>query len=85
MRKLLTVVGFALGLFLVARAVAEPFVIDMTDPGTYRADWGGPTLLGVLIVHCGPGIIAAAWMVRALKRRRARLQVRGRLLSDREL
>ena len=58
-----------LGAYLVVRAVAEPFVIDVTDPATYRNDWGGPHLAGVLAVHCGPGIVAAALMGRAALRR----------------
>jgi hypothetical protein len=45
-RKAVAALGFALGLFLVIRAVAEPFVIDLSDPATYRNDWGGPSLLG---------------------------------------
>jgi len=72
MRKVATIAGFVVGLYLVVRALAEPFVIDMTDPSTYRDDWGGPSLLGVLAVHCGPGLIAAAAMTRAVIRRRAR-------------
>lgn len=55
MKKIVIGVGLLLGLYLVVRAVAEPFVIDMTDPATYRSDWGGPSLAGVLLVHCGPG------------------------------
>ncbi|HEX5495002.1 MAG TPA: hypothetical protein VFX70_10555 [Mycobacteriales bacterium] len=43
----------------------------MTDPTTYRKDWGGPHLLGVLAVHCGPGLVAAVVMVGGLVRRRA--------------
>ena len=54
------VVGLILGVFLIVRAVAEPFAIDVTDPSTYRTDWGGPSLVGVLLVHCGPGVLAAA-------------------------
>ncbi|HET6918804.1 MAG TPA: hypothetical protein VFI46_04975 [Jiangellaceae bacterium] len=69
MRRALTIIGFVLGIFLVARAIAEPFTIDMTDPATYRDDWGGPSLLGVLAVHCGPGLLAAAVMVVYLVRR----------------
>ena len=46
---------FRFGLYLVVRAMAEPFTIDMTDPATYQDDWGGPSLLGVLAIHCGPG------------------------------
>jgi hypothetical protein len=58
-----------LGVFLIARAAVEPFVIDLGDPATYRLDWGGPHLAGVLAVHMGPGIIAAALMTRAVVRR----------------
>jgi hypothetical protein len=60
------------GLYLVARALVEPFVIDMTDPGTYRDDWGGPSLAGVLLVHCGPGLLVAAWAVMTVRSRSRR-------------
>jgi hypothetical protein len=70
MKRIGVVLLWIIGLYFVARAVAEPFVIDMTDPATYRLDWGGPHLAGVLAVHCGPGIVAAALMVRSLARRR---------------
>jgi len=63
------IVGLVLGLYLVSRAIAEPFAIDMTVPATDRDDWGGPSLLGVLTVHCGPGLLAAAVMVAYLARR----------------
>lgn len=66
MRRLATVLGFFLGTYSAARAVVEPFVIDMSDPATYRADWGGPSLAGVLIVHCLPGVVAVALMTRAV-------------------
>jgi hypothetical protein len=59
------------GLYLIVRAVVEPFVIDMSDPSTYRNDWGGPSLLGVLAVHCGPGLLAGAVIVAVLIRRRS--------------
>jgi hypothetical protein len=39
MRKATSVVGLVLGLYLIVRAIAEPFVIDMSDPATYRKDW----------------------------------------------
>jgi hypothetical protein len=71
MRKTAIVVGLALGLFFIVRAVAEPFVIDMSDPATYRNDWGGPGLLGVLLVHCGPGVLAAVAIALVLVRRRS--------------
>jgi hypothetical protein len=61
-------VGIALltliALFLVARAVVEVATVDPSNPATYRDDWGGPTYLGVLAVHAGPGLavlVAVAW------------------------
>ena len=71
MRKAAIVVGLAIGLYLIVRAVAEPFVIDLSDPATYRNDWGGPGLFGVLLVHCGPGVVAAVVIAMALLRRRS--------------
>jgi hypothetical protein len=77
MRKALLVVGTVLGLYLITRAVAEPFVIDVGDPASYRNDWGGPSLVGVLLVHCGPGVIAAVMLGRAAAVRwRRRTQAR---------
>jgi hypothetical protein len=69
MRKAASILGLALGLFFIVRAVAEPFVIDMSDPATYRNDWGGPSLIGVLLVHMGPGVIAAVAIAMLLIRR----------------
>ena len=71
MRKAALAVGLGLGLFFIVRAVAEPFVIDMSDPATYRNDWGGPSLPGVLLVHCGPGVLAAVVIALVLVRRRS--------------
>lgn len=65
------VLGLIVGLYLIARAMVEPFVIDMSDPATYRNDWGGPSLFGVLAVHCGPGLLAAAAIIVTLVRRRS--------------
>jgi hypothetical protein len=58
-----------IGIYFVVRAIAEPFVIDLNDPATYRHDWGGPSLTGVLLVHCGLGLVAAALMAWRLTRR----------------
>ncbi|MFI7606964.1 hypothetical protein ACIBTV_17740 [Micromonospora sp. NPDC049366] len=69
MKRALYVLSMVLGAYLVVRAIAEPFVIDLGDPATYRDDWGGPGLAGVLAVHCGPGVVAAALMGWALIRR----------------
>jgi hypothetical protein len=75
MRLIAYGLAVVLGFYLMARAVVEPFLVDVSDPATYRNDWGGPGLLGVLAVHCGPGVLAAALfafvLVRYLRRRRA--------------
>ena len=73
MKRAAVVLAWIGGGYLILRAVAEPFVIDMSDPATYRRDWGGPTLAGVLAVHMGPGVVAAALMIRWWLRRRARI------------
>jgi hypothetical protein len=74
MRKLLLGIGVIVGIYLVGRAIAEPFVINASDPSTYHNDWGGPSLAGVVAVHCGPGLLVAAaavWSaIRTLGRRR---------------
>ncbi|PZS34005.1 MAG: hypothetical protein DLM58_06570 [Pseudonocardiales bacterium] len=68
-RLLLRIVLAVLGAYLVGRAVLEPFVIDMGDPATYRHDWGGPSLLGVLAVHCGAAVVVIAYAVVWMRRR----------------
>jgi len=35
--------------------VVELLIIDYSDPSSYRHDWGGPSLIGVLLVNCLPG------------------------------
>jgi hypothetical protein len=72
MRKVAIVAAWILGIYLIVRALVEPFVIDMTDPSTYRDDWGGPSLAGVLAVHMGPGVVSAVLIAVRLRRRRAR-------------
>ena len=71
-RRVVAGAGVVLGVYLVLRAVVELFLIDYGDPASYRDDWGGPSLAGVLAVHCLPGIIAAVLLVRAVRRRRTR-------------
>ncbi|MGH3728659.1 MAG: hypothetical protein ACRDTU_07875 [Micromonosporaceae bacterium] len=66
MKRTLIIVGYAIGFYFIVRAILEPVVIDVTDPATYRDDWGGPSLAGVLLVHCGPGVLAAILIVRHL-------------------
>jgi hypothetical protein len=76
MRRALRQVGWAVlaivALFLVARAVVEVFSVDPGRPATYRADWGGPTYAGVLLVHAGPGLLVLALVALLLWRRRDR-------------
>ena len=52
--------GLTLGgipaLFLVGRGVAEFFVLKFSYPASYRNDWGGPSLAGVLAVPSGPAL-----------------------------
>jgi hypothetical protein len=62
MNILLRTLSVVAALFFIVRAVAEPFVIDVTDASTYANDWGGPSLAGVLAVHCGPGVLAAMFL-----------------------
>ncbi|GII59901.1 hypothetical protein Pth03_82900 [Planotetraspora thailandica] len=74
MWKAIKIFGFIVGAYAVARALVEPLVIDMSDPATYQGDWGGPSLGGVLLAHCGPGVVAAVVMIWALLHRRSRLR-----------
>jgi len=71
-RRVLRRIGAAVlvlvGLFFVVRAVAEVVMVDPGRPATYRDDWGGPSYLGVVLVHAGPGLLvlalAVVWWVR---------------------
>jgi len=76
-KKALRIIGFVIGLYFVVRAAVELFVIDVSDPATYAEDWGGPSLAGVLAVHCGPGILAFGAMVAAVLVRRSRKRARS--------
>ena len=69
MKRFGVVILWVIGLYFVVRAIAEPFVIDLNDPATYQNDWGGPSLTGVLLVHCGLGLVAAVLMAWRLMRR----------------
>jgi hypothetical protein len=63
MKAIGIVVAYLVGAFLVVRAVVELVTIDYGDASSYEDDWGGPSLVGVLAVHCLPGVIAAALMI----------------------
>ena len=72
MRIVLVVLGLIVGVFLIARAIVELFVIDYSNPSSYANDWGGPSVAGVLLVHVGPGVLAALAIVVAWRRARSR-------------
>ena len=71
MRRIAIAVGVIVGIFFIVRAVVELFTIDYSDPSSYADDWGGPSLAGVLLVHCGLGLIATIWIGVFLGRRRS--------------
>ena len=62
MRRIVIALGVVVGIFFIVRAVVELLTIDYSDPSSYADDWGGPSLAGVLLVHCGLGLIAAVWI-----------------------
>jgi hypothetical protein len=64
------VVAYVAGVYLVVRAVVELVTIDYGDATSYEDDWGGPSLVGVLAVHCLPGVIALALMIWGARRLR---------------
>jgi uncharacterized membrane protein len=58
LRRVGLVIAFVLGLFFIVRAIVELVTIDYSDPTSYAGDWGGPSLAGVLLVHCGLGLLS---------------------------
>jgi hypothetical protein len=64
------VFAYVVGAYFVVRAAVEVVMIDYGDAASYRKDWGGPSLLGVLAVHCLPGVIALAFMIWGVRRLR---------------
>lgn len=72
LRTLAIALGFLLGAFFIIRAVVELLTIDYSDPSSYANDWGGPSLAGVLLVHCGLGVVSAIAFVYAWRRMRSR-------------
>ena len=64
-------IGVLLGVFFIVRAIVEVLTIDYSDPSSYANDWGGPSLAGVLLVHCGLGVVSAIALVYGWRRLRA--------------
>ena len=71
MKRIALVAAAVVGLYLTGRAVAEFWLIHWGDPASYRNDWGGPSLVGVLAVHCLPGLILPGYLAWRLSRRAA--------------
>jgi len=61
-----------LAVYLVLRGIGEFFVIDFHDPSSYKKDWGGPSLAGVLAVHSGPAILIIAASITWWRRSRTK-------------
>jgi hypothetical protein len=68
MKAIGIVLAYLVGAFLVVRAIVELVTLDYGDAASYENDWGGPSLIGVLAVHCLPGIIAAVLMIMGARR-----------------
>ncbi|HEY7050343.1 MAG TPA: hypothetical protein VH373_24220 [Jatrophihabitantaceae bacterium] len=72
-RRTVLLAGIVLAVYLVGRGIAELFTIDYHDPSSYKNDWGGPSLAGVLAVHTGPALlIIGALFVRILRHRNSK-------------
>jgi hypothetical protein len=69
MRRVFIALGVIVGIFFIVRAVVELLTINYSDPSSHADDWGGPSLAGVLFVHCVLGLIAAIWIGVFLRRR----------------
>jgi hypothetical protein len=57
------VIAYVVGTYLVVRSIVELVTIDYGNPASYENDWGGPSLAGVLAVHCLPGVVALVLML----------------------
>lgn len=51
------VLAAVLSVYLVIRGAVELATVDPADAASYRQDWGGPSYLGVMLVHVGPGLL----------------------------
>ncbi|MEV0896284.1 hypothetical protein [Actinoplanes sp. NPDC049802] len=78
MKLLLKTLGVIVATLLVAQAVATPFVMDLTDPATYSGHWGGPSLVGVLALRIGAGVLAGMYLYGAAVRSYPRRHETGR-------
>ena len=70
MRRALLILGAIVATFLIVRAIVEVLTLHHSDPSSYEHDWGGPSVIGVLLVHCLPGVIAAVAVILVIRRSR---------------
>jgi hypothetical protein len=86
LRGLGLLVTGSVAIYMVGRGIAEFWVVDYSNPASYRHSWGGPSLAGVFVVHSGPAalIIAAGvvWLIRLRAGRQADRQVASPLRSS---
>lgn len=72
--------------YLVIRGIAEFWVVDYSDPASYRHAWGGPSLAGVFAVHSGPALLvliaAAVWLWQRRASRSVRQDARTRTSAN---
>ncbi|GGN27975.1 hypothetical protein FHR83_005310 [Actinoplanes campanulatus] len=78
MKLLFKMLGVISATLLVAQAVATPFLIDLTDPATYSGHWGGPSLVGVLALRIGAGVLAGMYLYGTVARSYPRRHETGR-------
>lgn len=70
-------------LFFIAQAIAEFWVANYSNPASYATSWGGPSLIGVFVVHSGPGAaILLGGTIYLLKRYRQSHAGRQKQLDD---
>lgn len=72
MKRALLIFGAIVTAFLIVRAIVEVLTLHYTDHSSYQHDWGGPSVIGVLLVHCLPGVIAAVAVIMMLRKSRAK-------------
>lgn len=72
MKRALLILGAIVAAFLIVRAIVEVLTLHYSDLSSYEHDWGGPSVIGVLLVHCLPGVIAAIAVILVIRRSRAK-------------
>ena len=70
LRRVVVVAAYVMGVYLILRALVEPFLINYSQPQTYMHDWGGPTYVGVLAVHMVPGIVSLGLIIAHVRKTR---------------